>query len=48
MRAGTLLHKKNPNWKKKYEVNQLKNALESLGDSIKISGEQNALKIELL
>ncbi len=48
MRVGTLLHKKNPNWKKKYEVKQLKDALESLGDNIKISGERNALKIELL
>ncbi|MFX0186035.1 MAG: hypothetical protein ACFE95_23375, partial [Candidatus Hodarchaeota archaeon] len=48
MRLGTLLHKKSPNWKKKYEVKQLKDALESLGDNIKISGEQTALKIELL
>jgi len=48
MRVGTLLHKKNPNWKKQYEVKQLKDALESLGDKIKISGERNALKIELL
>ncbi|UCG02704.1 MAG: hypothetical protein JSW11_01685, partial [Candidatus Heimdallarchaeota archaeon] len=48
MRLGTLLHKKNPNWKKKYEVKQLKDAVESLGDNIKISGELNALKIELL
>ena len=45
---GTLLHKKNPNWKKKYEVKQLKAALESLGDKLVISGERSSITIKLL
>jgi hypothetical protein len=44
---GNLLHKKNPDWKKKFEVKQLKAALESLGDKLIISGEQNSIRIKL-
>jgi len=47
IQLGTLLHKKNPNWKKKYAVKQLKSALESLGDRLILSGERNSLRIEL-
>lgn len=47
IQLGTLLHKKNPNWKKKYEVKQLKTALESLGDKFILSGERNSLRIKL-
>jgi hypothetical protein len=44
---GNLLHKKNPDWKKKFEVKQLKAAWESLGDKLIISGEQNSIRIKL-
>ncbi|MHA2247220.1 MAG: NYN domain-containing protein [Candidatus Hodarchaeales archaeon] len=47
IQLGTLLHKKNPIWKKKFEVKQLKTALESLGDKLILSGERNSLKIKL-
>ncbi|MHA2226458.1 MAG: NYN domain-containing protein [Candidatus Hodarchaeales archaeon] len=47
IQLGSLLHKKNPNWKKKYEVKQLNTALESLGDNLILSGERNSLRIKL-
>ena len=47
LQLGTLLYKKNPDWKKKYEVKQLKTALESLGDKLILSGEGNSLRIKL-
>jgi hypothetical protein len=47
VRLGTLLHKKNPVWKKKFGVKQLKTALESLGEKLVTSGVETSLKIKL-
>ena len=47
IQLGTLLHKKNPNWREKYEVKQLKTALESLGDKLILSGARNSIRIKL-
>ncbi|MFX0171830.1 MAG: NYN domain-containing protein [Candidatus Hodarchaeota archaeon] len=47
MQLGSLLYKKNPDWKKKYEVKQLKTALESLGDKLILSGKGDSLSIKL-
>jgi hypothetical protein len=47
MSLGNLLYKKNPNWKKKFEVKQLKAALESLGDKLIITGERTSIRIKV-
>ncbi len=46
IQLGILLHKKNPDWKKKFEVKQLKTALQSLGDKLMFSGEGTSLRIQ--
>jgi len=47
IKLGTLLHKKNPGWKQKYGIKQLKTALDMLGEKLIISGEQNEIIIKL-
>lgn len=47
MSLGNLLHKKNPDWKKKFEIKQLKAALESLGDKLIITGERTSIRIKV-
>lgn len=46
-RLGTLLHQKDPEWKKKYGVNQLKTALTDLQDILSVSGKSPKMQVKL-
>jgi 2C-methyl-D-erythritol 2,4-cyclodiphosphate synthase len=44
---GSLLSKKNPEWKKKYKVKQLRAALNSMEQDLIISGTKHKIRIKL-
>ncbi|MHA1977092.1 MAG: NYN domain-containing protein [Candidatus Hodarchaeales archaeon] len=44
---GSLLSKKNPEWKKKYEVKQLRSALNSFEQDLVITGTKHQIRIKL-
>ena len=44
---GSLLSKKNPEWEKKYEVKQLRTALDALEQDLTISGTKHKIRIKL-